>query len=78
MSIPPVPCVAGAGEGHCDLCYFRETREKCRCNPPIRRCLCQTRNRTRKSLALISVLMILGQDALMRCGSKEMGAEQVT
>lgn len=68
---PLPPRVAGAGEGHCDLCYFPETRE----NSGIMICphagVCvRARNRTRKILALISVLIILGQDALTKCGSK--------
>lgn len=68
---PRPPRVAGAGEGHCDLCYFPETRE----NSGIMICphagVCvRARNRTRKILALISVLIILGQDALTKCGSK--------
>ena len=68
---PRPPQAAGAGEGHCDLCYFPETRE----NSGVMICphasVCvRARNRTRKILALISVLIILGQDALTKCGSK--------
>ena len=75
---PPAPIGgrARAGQGHCDLCYFPDAREDSGVVICPHAIVCvRARNRRRKILALISVLIILGQDALTKCGSKEMGGE---
>lgn len=81
---PPAPIGgrARAGQGHCDLCYFPDAREDSGVVICPHAIVCvRARNRRRKILALISVLIILGQDALTKCGSKERGesrTEQLT
>lgn len=75
---PPAPIGgrARAGQGHCDLCYFPDAREDSGVVICPHAIVCvRARNRRRKILALISVLIILGQDALTKCGSKETGGE---
>lgn len=73
---PPSPSVVGQGQDKATVtrAIFPDAREDSGVVICPHAVVCvRARNRTRKILALISALIILGQDALMKCGSKEMG-----